>query len=165
MIPYNYTIYISVTCQQFESFPHGQINCSGNKQQLQFEDYCSFQCSDGFELEGSAVRWCGANGKWNGTKTQCNIRHCVDIRAVVPNSRSCNTSYSSTCMVECEDGYNRLGDSSKYSCDLNGTDVMWMGTGSGVTCSPGLCVCVCVCVCVHACVCTCVCARVCTCVI
>ncbi|XP_065903131.1 sushi, von Willebrand factor type A, EGF and pentraxin domain-containing protein 1-like isoform X3 [Dysidea avara] len=128
-----------VTCQQLESFPHGQINCNGNQQQPQFEDYCSFQCSDGFELEGSAERWCGANGKWNGTRPQCNIHHCVDITVVVPNSIPCNTSYLSTCMVQCKDGYNMLGDSSKYTCDFNGTDVIWMGAGSGVTCSPVLC--------------------------
>ena len=132
------TAYISVTCQQLESFPHGQINCNGNQQQPQFEDYCSFQCSDGFELEGSAERWCGANGKWNGTRPQCNIHHCVDITVVVPNSIPCNTSYLSTCMVQCKDGYNMLGDSSKYTCDFNGTDVIWMGAGSGVTCSPGI---------------------------
>ena len=40
-------------------------------------------------------------------------------------------------MVECEDGYNRSGDSSQYSCGLNGTEVVWMFTGSGVTYSPG----------------------------
>ena len=40
-------------------------------------------------------------------------------------------------MVECEDGYNTLGDSSQYSCDLNDTEVVWMFTGSGVTCCPG----------------------------
>ena len=40
-------------------------------------------------------------------------------------------------MVECEDGYNTSGDSSQYSCDLNGTEVVWMFTGSGVICSPG----------------------------
>ena len=40
-------------------------------------------------------------------------------------------------MVECEDGYNRSGDSSQYNCGLNGTEVVWMFNGSGVTCSPG----------------------------
>ena len=40
-------------------------------------------------------------------------------------------------MVECEDGYNRLGDSSQYSCGLNSAGVDWMFNGSGVTCSPG----------------------------
>ena len=40
-------------------------------------------------------------------------------------------------MVECEDGYNRSGDSSQYSCGLNGTEVVWMFTGGRVTCSPG----------------------------
>ena len=40
-------------------------------------------------------------------------------------------------MVECEDGYNRSGDFSQYSCGLNGTGVDWMFNGSEVTCSPG----------------------------
>ena len=83
------------------------------------------------------MRHCEASGEWNGSRTQCNILHCPNITTLVPNSRSCDTSYTSTCMVECEDGYNRLGDSPQYSCGFNGTDVVWIFTGSGVTCSPG----------------------------
>ena len=83
------------------------------------------------------MRQCEASGKWNGSRTQCNILHCPNITTLVNNSRSCDTSYTSTCMVECEDGYNRSGDSSQYSCGLNGTGVGWMFNGSGVTCSPG----------------------------
>ena len=83
------------------------------------------------------MRQCEASGEWSGNWTQCNIRHCPNITTLVPNSRSCDTSYTSTCMVECEDGYNRSGDSSQYSCGLSGTEVVWMFTGSGVTCCPG----------------------------
>ena len=106
-------------------------------QPLQYQDYCTFHCNDGYELQGSEVRQCGASGEWNGSRTQCNILHCPNITTLIPNSRSCDTSYTSTCMVECEDGYNRLGDSSLYSCGLNGTRVGWLFNGSGVTCSPG----------------------------
>ena len=83
------------------------------------------------------MRQCEASGEWSGSRTQCNIRHCPNITTLVPNSRSCDTSYTSTCMVECEDGYNRSGDSFPYSCGLNGTEVVWMFTGSVVACSPG----------------------------
>ena len=48
-----------------------------------------------------------------------------------------DTSYTNTCMVECEDDYNRLGDLLQYSCGLNGAGVAWLFNGSGVTCSPG----------------------------
>ena len=83
------------------------------------------------------MRQCEASGEWNGSRTQCNFLHCPNITTVVPNSRSCDTFYTSTCMVECEDGYKRLGNSSQYSCGLNGTEVGWMLNGSEVTCSPG----------------------------
>ena len=83
------------------------------------------------------MRQCEASGEWNGSRTQCNILHCPNITTVVPNSRSCDTFYTSTCMVECEDGYKRLGNSSQYSCGLNGTEVVWKFTDNGVTCCPG----------------------------
>ena len=133
------TLYIlhTVTCEDLETPSNGSINCSSNNQPLQYQDSCTFQCDDGYELQGSVIRQCEANGEWSGSRTQCNIRHCPNITTLVPNSRSCDTSYTSTCMVECEDGYNRSGDSSQYNCDLNGTEVVWVFTGSGVTCSPG----------------------------
>ena len=82
-----------------------------------------------------------ASGEWNGSRLQCNIFHCLNITTLqlVSKSRSCDIilSYTSTCMVECEDGFYRLRDSPQYSCGFNGIDTVWMFTGSGVTCSPG----------------------------
>ena len=129
-------VYI-VTCDDLETPSNGSINCSSNNQPLQYQDICTFQCNDGYEVQGSVVRQCEASGEWNGSRTQCNILHCPNITTLVPNSRSCDTSYTSTCMVECDDGYNRLGDSPQYSCGFNGTDMVWMFTGSGVTCFKG----------------------------
>ena len=83
------------------------------------------------------MRQCEASGEWNGSRTQCNILHRPNIRTLIPNSRSCDTSYTSTCKIECEDGYNRSGDSSQYICSLNGAGVDWTFSDSGVTCSPG----------------------------
>ena len=127
--------FILETCEDLETPSNGSINCSSNNQPLQYQDICTFQCNDGYELQGSVVRQCEASGEWNGSRTQCNILHCPNITTLVPNSRSCDTSYTSTCMVECEDGYNRLGDSLQCGCGFNGTGVDWMFTGSGVTCS------------------------------
>ncbi|XP_065899767.1 CUB and sushi domain-containing protein 1-like [Dysidea avara] len=129
-----------VTCTEDLVAPsNGSINCSSDNQPLQYQDTCTFQCDDGYEVEGSVMRQCEASGEWSGTSTQCNILHCPVT--VVANSRPCDdTSYTSTCMVECEDGYNRSGDSYQYSCSLSGTGVTWMLTGSGVTCSPVPCV-------------------------
>ena len=132
-----YILYCTVTCQDLETPSNGNIICSSSNRSQQYQDRCTFQCNEGYELQGSVIRQCEASGEWSGNETQCNIRHCPDITTLVPNSRSCDTSYTSTCMVECEDGYNRSGDSSQYSCGFNGTEVVWMFTGSGVTCCPG----------------------------
>ena len=132
----NVYLYI-VTCGDLETPSNGTIACTNNNQLSQYQDYCTFQCNDGYELQGSEVRQCEASGEWNGSRTQCNILHCPNITTLVPNSRSCDTSYTSTCMVECEDGYNRSEDSSQYICSLNGTRVDWMFNDSGVTCCPG----------------------------
>ena len=126
-----------MTCEDLDTPSNGSINCSSNDQSLQYQDNCTFQCNDGYELQGSVMRHCEASGQWNGSRTQCNICHCPDITTLIPNSISCDTSYTSICMVECEDGYIISGDSSQYSCDLNGTEVVWMFNGSGVNCSPG----------------------------
>ena len=128
-----------MTCEDLNTPANGSVNCISNNQPLQYQDSCTIQCNDGYELQGSKIRQCEASGQWNGSWTQCNIRHCPDITRLVPNSRSCDTSYTSTCMVECEDGYIISGDSSQYSCDLNdtSTEVVWMFNGSGVICSPG----------------------------
>ena len=125
-----------VTCEDLETPSNGSINCSGNDQPLQYQDRCIFQCNDGYELQGSVIKQCEASGEWSGSRIQCNIRHCPNITTLVPNSRSCDTSYNNTCEVEREKGYNRSGDSSQYSCGLNGTELAWMFTGSGATCSP-----------------------------
>ena len=131
-----YFTYIA-TCDDLEAPSNGSVSCNNANQSLQYQDTCLFQCSNGYKVQGSVVRQCEASGEWNGSRTQCNILHCPNITTLVPNSRSCDTSYTSTCMVECEDSYNRLGDSPLYSCGFNGTNVVWMFTGSGVFCSSG----------------------------
>ena len=133
-------IYIlpTVACKDLEVPSNGSINCSSNNQSLlQYQDSCTIQCNDGYELQGSVIRQCEASGQWNGSRTQCNIRHCPDITRLIPNSRSCDTSYTSTCIVECEDGYVISRGSFQYRCGLNGTEIVWMFNGSGVTCLPG----------------------------
>ena len=132
-----------VTCEDIEAPSNGSFNCSSSNQLLQYQDSCTFQCNDVYELQGSVTRQCEASGEWSGSRTQCNVRHCPDIMTLVPNSRSCDTSYNTICMVECEDGYNRSGDSSQYICDLNGTEVVWMFNGSRVICSPGSYIAIC----------------------
>ena len=82
----------AVTCEELLTPSNGSINCSNN-QPLQYQDTCTFQCNDGYELEGSVMRQCEASGEWSGTSTQCNILHCPNITTVVANSTPCDTSY------------------------------------------------------------------------
>jgi len=126
----------AVTCRDLGAPSNGSSNCS-TTQIPQYQDVCAFYCNDGYELQGSVIRQCEANGQWNGISAQCNILHCPSITTLIANSRPCDTHYNSTCMVECEDEYIISGDSSQYHCSLSGTELAWMFTGSGVTCCPG----------------------------
>jgi len=73
----------AITCADLPIPFNGSVNCSSNNQPLQYLDTCTFQCNDGYELEGSEMRQCEANGEWSGSSTHCNILHCPDITAVV----------------------------------------------------------------------------------
>ena len=131
-----YICAVAVTCENLGALPNGSSNCS-TTQMLQYQDICTFHCNDGYELQGSVIRQCEANGQWSGTSTQCNILHCPDITMLIANSRPCDTYYTSTCIVECEDEYITSGDPSQYQCGINGTELAWTFTGRGVTCCPG----------------------------
>ena len=138
MTLYNCAHACTVTCEYLETPSNGKMKCNNSTQFLQYQDRCKFRCSDGYETQGSMIRQCEASGKWNGTRTECNIRHCPSITTLVPHSKPCNTSYTSRCMVECDNGYKRSGASFHYTCGFNGTEAVWMFIGNGVTCSPGV---------------------------
>ena len=120
---------------------NGMISCSMvNGQMFSYEDTCSFTCNTGYELTGSSERTCQSDGSWSGSPVSCIIMECPSS-SLPTNSmlaESCSSTYQSMCELQCQVGFNGIGDPS-YVCDVlsDGSSVMWMAEGVTWRCSRG----------------------------
>ncbi|XP_053149359.1 complement factor B [Hemicordylus capensis] len=80
----------------------------------------SFECSDGYQLHGSAQRYCQPNGRWNGTSPVCEdgAGHCPSL-AIPPGAIASG-------------GRNHLGDRITFQCQR---DLDLVGSSQRV-CTP-----------------------------
>jgi len=102
-----------------------------------FEDTCNFTCNAGYELTGSSLRACQADGSWSGSPVSCTIMKCpsssLPTNSVLP--RSCNGTYKTVCDLQCEENFSRSGNPS-YVCNVsnNGSSLMWSAIGEDLNC-------------------------------
>ncbi|XP_022793554.1 E-selectin-like isoform X2 [Stylophora pistillata] len=91
---------------------------------------CQFTCKRGFNLIGSAVRWCDKDGSWTGMQPRCEVVACPMLSLPTYGVLlGCNTNttqmlYGSECRFSCEDGSIATGSTGRR-CTENGT---WTGT-------------------------------------
>ena len=74
-----------------------------------FEDFCTFTCTLGYELQGSNNGTCLANQSWSRGDPICVALNC-STSPPLNNSQlqsSCDTQYQSTCTATCNEGYTR----------------------------------------------------------
>ena len=130
-----------VSCSSLTNPSNGMINCSlGDDGVPSYEDRCSYTCNTGFELAGSQ-RICQSDGRWSGLPVSCIVMECP-LSALPMNSmfsESCSSTYQSECELQCQEGYNGIGDPS-YMCDVlnDGSSVMWMAKGDVWRCERGI---------------------------
>ncbi|KAL3870903.1 hypothetical protein ACJMK2_038934 [Sinanodonta woodiana] len=85
---------------------------------------CSFDCIDGYELNGDPFTECQANGSWSGSNNQrCTKKKCS--KPVYPSNGfyvclDNEYSYNSVCWPECDTGYD-LSRRSFSQCSANKT--------------------------------------------
>ena len=90
---------------------------------------CSFTCNDEYDLIGSSYRKCLADSRWNGTDTDCTVKHCSQLQ-LSPNAilvQSCGTSINSSCLFTCNVGYFLESGSNIYtqSCTMSDGLAYW----------------------------------------
>ncbi|XP_062499001.1 fibrillin-2-like [Corticium candelabrum] len=90
-----------------------------------FEDVVRFSCNSGFELFGSDVRQCQADGTWNGSLTNCSGKRCSVLTPpqqghVSSSDNLCGQNVTFLCNV----GYRLLGSNIR-AC---GEDSRWSAT-------------------------------------
>ena len=92
-------------CPNLTAPVNGDIQCSHNP--LVVGSTCSFTCNEEYNLIGSSVRQCLTDTTWNGSITDCKVKHCPQLQ-LSPNAVqvwSCDSSINSTCPFVCKDGY------------------------------------------------------------
>ncbi|KAK3545348.1 hypothetical protein QTP70_004069 [Hemibagrus guttatus] len=84
----------------------------------QYNSACGVRCLPGFELQGSNIRLCQADGTWSGAPPTCTARSCPVLSAPQHGLLNCSTSVSSSqfeCAVRCQKGF-RLEGKAKLTC-------------------------------------------------
>ncbi|CAH1240004.1 SVEP1 [Branchiostoma lanceolatum] len=80
-----------------------------------YETTCTFTCNQGYTLQGSKVRRCLQEGKWDGSKAKCLVKKCDPLPMVVNATVSPSTcvsaaqKFDSACQFTCQDGYRMDG--------------------------------------------------------
>ncbi|XP_015755045.1 PREDICTED: sushi, von Willebrand factor type A, EGF and pentraxin domain-containing protein 1-like isoform X7 [Acropora digitifera] len=112
------------------------INGSLIGKKTSYPNKIKFACDDGFLLKGSKVRYCQANGTWNGADTSCEAVDCGPLSIPLNGSLSGNlTVYPNKLYFGCDPGFTQSG-SPVRSCQSNGT---WDGSTTyceAVDCGP-----------------------------
>ena len=107
-----YAIYILVSCAT-------QINvnftCLNGTNTGVFEDFCTFSCNEGYQLQGPNNRACLANGSWSEGSPTCVILCPVPLNGLV----DCGTGNS--CNFSCNPGYMLQGNVTSGTCGNSGS--------------------------------------------
>ncbi|CAJ1086014.1 sushi%2C von Willebrand factor type A, EGF and pentraxin domain-containing protein 1 [Xyrichtys novacula] len=91
-----------------------------------FDAACGVRCQPGFDLQGTGIRLCQADGTWSGTPASCRVRSCPPLSRPSHGFLRCSdggASYRTECQAGCERGYRLEGDS-RLTCQ---NDSLWSG--------------------------------------
>ncbi|XP_056156472.1 LOW QUALITY PROTEIN: sushi, von Willebrand factor type A, EGF and pentraxin domain-containing protein 1 [Lampris incognitus] len=92
----------------------------------QYEAACGVKCQPGFDLQGTGIRVCQADGTWSGTPPSCRVRSCPALSRPQHGYLRCSdggASYRAQCEAGCMRGYRLEGDS-RLTCQANS---QWSG--------------------------------------
>uniref|UniRef100_A0A7N6B1L6 Sushi, von Willebrand factor type A, EGF and pentraxin domain containing 1 n=1 Tax=Anabas testudineus TaxID=64144 RepID=A0A7N6B1L6_ANATE len=86
-----------------------------------FDAACGVRCQPGFDIQGTSIRLCQADGTWSGSPAICRVRSCPPLSQPQHGLLRCSdggASYRAECQVSCERGYRLEGDS-RLTCQAN----------------------------------------------
>ncbi|XP_028329615.1 sushi, von Willebrand factor type A, EGF and pentraxin domain-containing protein 1 isoform X2 [Gouania willdenowi] len=92
-----------------------------------FDAACGVRCLPGFNLQGTSIRLCQADGSWSGTPASCRVRSCSPLPRPPHGFLRCSdggASYRAQCQAGCDRGYRLEGDN-RLTCQANS---QWSGT-------------------------------------
>ncbi|KAK9524849.1 hypothetical protein VZT92_017214 [Zoarces viviparus] len=92
-----------------------------------FDAACGVRCQPDYELQGTGIRLCQADGIWSGTPASCRVRSCSPLARPQHGFLRCSdgvASHRAECQAGCERGYRLEGDS-RLTCQA---DSQWSGS-------------------------------------
>ena len=130
------SMYIIVPCNNLTDPGNGNVTCPSTTSV--FQDTCTYYCKCGYQLNGNRQPSCTADGTWSSEPVTCTILTCNDPEVEIANSQSvgdCNTTYGSSCLLNCSSGYSVSGNGEHVCDDVNdeGT-VKWKSVGESFIC-------------------------------
>ncbi|XP_059840538.1 E-selectin-like isoform X6 [Hypanus sabinus] len=128
----------AVSCQTVTQPERGMVNCTHPIGDFSYSSTCSFDCTEGFVLQGSEVLVCEANGQWTAPVPNCKAVTCQTITQPERGMVNCTQpigrfSYSSTCSFDCTEGFVLQG-SEMLVCEANGQWTAPVPNCKAVTC-------------------------------
>ena len=103
---------------------NGNINCDGTQIT---GAVCSFECNEGYVLNGSSERICLPTNEWSGSVTKCEPLHCE--RLTNPENGNiilpCATTFGTICNLQCSEGYYSNEVNPVQVCKLLNGNVKW----------------------------------------
>uniref|UniRef100_A0A8C2X8M0 Sushi, von Willebrand factor type A, EGF and pentraxin domain-containing protein 1 n=1 Tax=Cyclopterus lumpus TaxID=8103 RepID=A0A8C2X8M0_CYCLU len=92
-----------------------------------FDAACGVRCQPDFDLQGTGIRLCQADGFWSGTPASCKVRSCSPLARPQHGFLRCSdgvASHRAECQAGCERGYRLEGDP-RLTCQPNS---QWSGS-------------------------------------
>ncbi|KAF5890762.1 P-selectin-like isoform X2, partial [Clarias magur] len=114
----------AVQCSTLQTPQNGSVSCTDET--LNSGSLCSFNCAEGFILEGASSIVCTGTGEWSTDVPSCTAVRCSSLKE--PNNGFINCSseeavFSTSCSFTCLSGY-QLNGHKMVMCGLNGS---WTG--------------------------------------
>uniref|UniRef100_A0A3B4ASR2 E-selectin n=1 Tax=Periophthalmus magnuspinnatus TaxID=409849 RepID=A0A3B4ASR2_9GOBI len=105
----------AVRCPAISVLENAVVNCEGDtKTKYAYGNSCSFSCLPGYNLVGTKALTCTASAEWSGNVPYCQVIQCSKLSNPQWGFVRCSdplgpSSYQSTCVFACEEGYELTG--------------------------------------------------------
>ncbi|XP_078585766.1 sushi, von Willebrand factor type A, EGF and pentraxin domain-containing protein 1-like [Branchiostoma floridae x Branchiostoma japonicum] len=109
---------VPMNCSELTPPPNGAIHGG----QL-LGDAAVYTCAEGYEIQGSVVRFCMPDQSWSGEETTCQRKECSQLDPPHNGGINGTNFFGDTVTFDCDAGYNLVGSQSR-TCQ---SDQGWSG--------------------------------------
>ncbi|XP_054646899.1 E-selectin-like [Dunckerocampus dactyliophorus] len=103
----------------------GSVDCTGKYGDFSFDALCQYSCEEGYQLNRPGPLRCTASKNWSEPPPTCEVVQCEELSHPDRGSVTCQdpvaaSSFQSTCMFTCHEGY-VLSGAESLQCEASGS--------------------------------------------